>query len=1266
MRPTLHRLLLVLALALGAVPAAAQNAAPSAAEPAWGTKPYAEEKPLFDAAVDDLQAKIAAIDERIAKTAADRDAYWQDWTDDERQQAREWFQRSTHYPPAGNRLNWAKEQSSAATQRFQAVLESGRDVDLAADDDLAKARRERVWSTQLAALRARLAERNEQAIYDGIELQAVKSYLGSLINRDLGISVEEFARDAVEDTWYVYRAAADKFWDDLFDCAVKMVGRDVLRHYIGRKDPTFKLPPAMPGEVSAPGGVVVECISDLGRAALVNAFTAALRKDFVDRWTAHGIYPEVAEYWWAHFILEGESETGPNAKRVKPVLQAIGDRLLDGVVRTFENFDQTTLEQAKEVVKRDLEIEGRKRLIKAVQEEALKAARAAQTEHQRLVGVALRQESVRAAAARLGPNLYAKDWKLRFADTMDGLEVLMRQGLVYFSVTTSEQEFDLLSKPLTDEYWDVVRCLGKLERGTGAHLVLQFYGWDQDVRREFFDTCAKAREEQNLPEAQVMVDRMAGIASRASSLASELHQYCSSAEGQIALVTSDIATIEARITEMENFWQNSILASMIIEGEIDGIDQDLAKATSLAEEAERAKKQVDAAAEQACDMSEQFRADTTDQGKLDQIQAAVATARERATASDKAAQGAGEAARRAYTSAEGVVQALADVQKFRDAGGDLARVLDEADATLSLVERDADAARAAGEKLAAVGREGSILIARARQLLGTGKQTDAVKRQLDTVETLYASVQAAAGSDNGCAKKVAAAAATLRQRLAAARTRFESVKAQIEKDFAGSDVEGLANDVASAGEQARATADVAEAIAGAALETAADAETCLKLAQAARQGQDTETAAAARAAIAQCDFPTAKTLITRLPTGPERKDLVDVYRAAYDRERVTLDLWKSADAAYRAGQFDDAYEDLAEAEANTQCDAYRARLAEAMSRVTKAQVDAYAAQASAALANCDFDRAETLVRALEEGGWPVAAELRAALEAAAAREEQALALYDQGEGQADLGNTAPALAALRQAQGVTQCADLRNEIAALIASLQGTQTQDQGEVTPAPTPDTPIAPTGAWTGPWQGTMQLRDLVVDGQRMSPRDLVARIDREWEAYVGRRNAENNPLTPMELDIAGNMKEMVKSGLLLLGGPLPISFALQPEGGGYRLALPGAPPPSKDNPALVQFVQALPVLVADGQGGWHADLSDKGSTVNLTIGAADTLLSKVNFSLSLHFQVPGDVQDAGSSFNIRSLTLAIAGSADAGETGYADLVAEYQRLLRERAGR
>lgn len=1269
MRQMLRLVLLMIAFALSAgAPALAQG---TATEPAWGTRPYAVEKPLFDALFADLEAKIAAVDARIAKTAGERDAYWQDWSDDERLAAREWFQRSSHYPSAGNRLNWAKEQSGDATRRLQAVLESGRDVDITADTDLSMARRERVWSAQITQLRRKLTERNEQAIYDGIELQTVKSYLRSLLERDLGVNLDEFAKDVVEDSWYVVRAHADKFWDDMFDCAVKMIGRNVLRGVIGRSDPDFKLPPEVPGVVSTPDVAAIECLGDLARSALVNAFTAALRKDFVDRWTAAGIYPEVAEYWWANFILAGESETGPNAPRVKPVVRAIADRLLAGVERTFENFDQTTLEQMKEVVKRDLEVEGRKRLIKAVQEEAINAARAAQSQGQRLAGATLRMESVRRAKARLGPGLFANDWKLRFADTLDALEVLLRQGVVYYSVATSEDEFNRIGKPLVDEYWEVVRCLGKLERGSGAHLVLQFYGWDDDVRREFFDTCAKAKEEQNLPEAQVMADRMAGLASRASSLASLLLQYCGNANHAIKLVRSDIGTIEARITDMEKFWENSVLAEMIIGGEIDGIDQDLAKATSLAEEAERAKKQVDAAAERACDMSEQFRADPTDQSKLDQIQADVATARDRAAASDSAAQGAGKAARDVYSSAEGVIQALADVQGFRDIGGDVARAFGEADSSLSFAEREVDAARATGEKLAATAREGAVLIVRARQLLGTGKQTDAVKQQLDTIETLYVSVQSAAGTDDGCAKKAAAEAAALRQRLAAARAKFDAAKAKIEKDFGGTDIDGLMLEVAGLGDQARATADVAEAIAGAALETAADAETCLKLAQAARQGGEADVIAAGRAAIAQCDFPSAKAAIERLSRGPERQALLDAYRAAMDRELETVALWKAADGAYLNGEYDTAYATLQEAWANTQCDAYKARIAEAMTRVLAAKGDALAAEARAAIAKCDFNEAESVVLRLEDGGWPVAAELRAALVAAVAREDQAYGLYEQGGGQADLGNVEPALAALRQAQGLTQCAGLKSEIAALIAALQGMEpqqqpAQDQGEAEPdsGVAPVTPTAP-GTWSGPWRGTLQLRDLMVNGQRMGARDLAFAIEREWQNYVARRSAENNPLSPMEIDIAGKAKDLFKSGLLLLQGPVPLSFALQPEGNGYRLIIPGAPPPSRDNPPLVQFAAGLPPFLPDGRGGLRATLSDKGSVIHLDIAAADAAVSQLNLGVDIQMQVPPDTRDASATFNIRSLVMALSGSAAAGETGYGDLVAEYQRLLRERAG-
>lgn len=1244
---------------------------PSSGE-AWGTRPYAEEKALFDALVAELEGKIAAVDARIATTAGERDAYWQDWSDDERTAAREWFGRSTHYPSAGNRLNWANEQRDAASKRLTAVLESGRDVDFAADTPEGMARRAQLWSAQITLLRRELTQRNEQAIYDGIELQAIKSYLGSLINRDLGMSVEEFAADTVDDLWYVVRSHADKFWDDMFACAVKMVGRGILRRGVGLAAPEFVNLPDVPGVVSTPEGVVMECMGDIARDALVNAFTAGLRKNFVDDMVAQGIYPEVAEYWWATFILAGEEPEGPNAPRVKPVLEAIRDRLGKAVERTMDQVDQQALEQVKELWKRELEVGARERLKLEVRIAALEAARAAQSEGARLSGATIRMESFKRATEKLGPDLYAKDASLRFLEGLDAAEVLFRQGYIAYSVLGSEMAFAERGKPLIDEYWEIVRCLGKLERGSGAHLVLQYYGWAEDVRREFFKTCGEAKETENLPEAQMMADRMAGLAAAASSNASLLGLHCQYGNATLGVIEGDATAIEAALGELSNFVDQSTLSLGVVDAAFAEVDDALTKATTMAEETERAKKRTDAAAERACDMTEEVRAatDPDDQrSKLDEVVAAEALAREHAEASRAAARQSGEFAGLAVASAEELAGDLVVLRQIRDSHIEVAAALDDADASLAEAGREAAAAAKASQELARIKREATVLVARARQLLATPAQTDALRSQLATIEELYASVTAAAASDDGCARRLADRLAALEKRLAAARATAAEVAAGIAETLEGIDVDKLGQDVVARAEEAQATGDVADAIAGAAEATAADAGSCLELARAALQGGEAELAAAARAALGQCDFPAAKAAIERLPAGPEREALVVAYRGAFAREQDTLAMWNAADAAFKQGDYEEAYLSLEEAYANTACDSFKARIAEGMARVTARHAEAVATAARDAIARCDFAAAEVAISNLGEAGWAVA-ELRAALEAATTREEQASALYEEADGHAFGGDDAAALAALRQAQALSQCEPLKSSIAGGIAQLEGGgEEQEQAGDEDTASSDVaavPVSPTADWAGPWRGTLQLQEIVVNGARTPPRDLAARIEREWQAFVARRAAEGSPLSPMEEDISGQVKELVKSGLMLVDGPLPLSFVLLAEGGGYRLALPGAPAPAEDDPALVQFVRGLPLFMSDGQGGWRAALSDKGSTIDLTIAPADSALSRLDLGLALHFQVPPDVEDAGSSFNIRSLSLTIAGSAVAGETGYADLVADYRRLLSERAGR
>ncbi len=1250
------------------VAAQAQGQAPAEA---WGSRSYAVEKPIYETLVAELEGKIAESDARVAKTAAERDAYWQDWSSDERGEARAWFERSAHYPSAAKRLIWAKDEREAAAARYRTILESGADIDLAADSEAGKARRERLWGAHIALLRREVAQRNEQAIYDGIELQAVKSYLGALINRDLGMSVEEFAADTADDAWYIIKNHADKFWDELLKCAGKIVIREGVRKMLGHWASEYKTPPDVPGVVSTPEGVAAECMGDMLRNSLVNALTAAMRKNFVDDMTGQGIAPEVAEYWWSSFILEGEAAAGPNEPRVKPLVSAIYHRIGAAVEDVLEESD---MEQSKELAKRALEIEAKVRLASEVRAAALEAARTAQREGAHLAQQTLRLESVQRATQKLGPELYAKDFSLRFLEALDGVEMLLQQYTVYSSVTESRETFDRAGKPLIDEYWEVMRCLEATKQATGAHMVLQFYRWPEATRREFFSTCGETKEGANLAQARQMASQMVGLAQLASSNLADVEAHCAEGDARLRAAELAIARYEGKLLSIAH--RSNLFASigMLFDGIVEDADSTMAEATRLAEETEKAKKETEAAAEQACRLAEEIRAvsdATLLRTKLDATVAAEAQARERASAAATAAGQTEAAAKQAISAAEQARELVLQLSIMTTDAADLDGAGAEVEAAFLAVADEAQANGKASRALARVGRDATVLANRARQLLGGPTQTAAIKQQLQWIEEMYAVVKGTTARDSGCEKRLNTAIATLHERFDPLRPQATRIQADAQKVRAELGDSSSYADIWGYPDQARATADVARVIAEAAASSAADAQTCLDLARAATEGQGAELAAAGRAALGQCDYLRAKDLIERLPAGRDRQDLADAYRASVTREQKTKALWDEADALYVQGAFDEAAAKLDAALANTACETYKSRIVELIARIRAERNQLLEAAARSAIADCDFDEATAVLTAMEEAEHPKAGEIEAALESAMAREAEVDKLLAQAETLADYADDDQIVAALRQAQAMTKCTTLQGEIAASIANMR------QAAAAPAPGPElgsgqatdaspsgSPGGPvTGRWEGPWRGGLSLREFVVNGQATDPRALAARLDGEWQGFLDRRRSAGDVLAPMEEEIGGRMKEMAKSGFMLLTGDLPISFVLIGEAGGYRLALPAMPPAKASDPVLVQFVRGLPVLLPDGQGGWRAAMRDKGSSIILSITAADAALTRLNLSLSLEFQKPDDVADAGASFNIRSLRMTLAGTADPGQIPYDSLVAEYGRLISER---
>src|SRR4030042_2911428 len=150
----------------------------------WGTRPYAEEAKIFLNLVNKLKKENHPLWSAYNQSKNDLDAYWGEWSKEEKAKAEKWFKTSSYYPTklAGN----------------MEYLEPFYEKDKALWDELtANSRMLPVeqWKSYLKFLR------NEQELfyyrvtYYNNKLLAMKVYGGDWVN--------EFAEECIEDYYEV-------------------------------------------------------------------------------------------------------------------------------------------------------------------------------------------------------------------------------------------------------------------------------------------------------------------------------------------------------------------------------------------------------------------------------------------------------------------------------------------------------------------------------------------------------------------------------------------------------------------------------------------------------------------------------------------------------------------------------------------------------------------------------------------------------------------------------------------------------------------------------------------------------------------------------------------------------------------------------------------------------------------------------------------------------------------------------------------------------
>ena len=340
--------------------------------------------------------------------------------------------------------------------------------------------------------------------------------------------------DAWDHVKYIVLNHAEKFVDDLFDCAVKTLVAGMKNVALERGFSGDK-PEVRP--VSVPEqNMTVACLADVTRKSILNAMTAGFRKAFVDETSRNGVYPEVAEYWWAHFILKGESEQAPSDLRptkFKAFVNAAWSRVEAAAGRTLTG--KFALTQAKEEAKFWVR---RNAGLKAMQiaydlsiadyEQKIRNPAVANNPRLRNEIDQLTARAIRSG----GREVYLKDVYPYYVNAINDVALLVQQGVRYFEISGNEQVFQEHLPILLDEYKAIDDCLGKLQMAKGPTAIIVIYKLSQEDREDFFRRCkgpSREQREQILREVQNLSGQIWDLAERATGFQEAARRDCEAA-----------------------------------------------------------------------------------------------------------------------------------------------------------------------------------------------------------------------------------------------------------------------------------------------------------------------------------------------------------------------------------------------------------------------------------------------------------------------------------------------------------------------------------------------------------------------------------------------------------------------------------------------------------------------------------------------------------------------------------------------------------------
>jgi len=745
------------------------------------------------------------------------------------------------------------------------------------------------------------------------------------------------------------------------------------------------------------------------------------------------------------------------------------------------------------------------------------------------------------------------------------------------------------------------------------------------------------------------LDALRGLHGKALGEAADGRAACSAARGAVASIEAKSADVKARIAALEKDVQT-------LRPRVTRMNRDVADSARLVSDAEaaaekvvKAKQDAEKAALAACEKTSDLRAES-DEAKqrrmLTEVRSAstdaALQARNAANArrdTDRAAQTAEDIAERSLPTAEAV-------SRLPGRLAEVTALIGEIDALRGQVTEGIATLRESADAVAETEASAKSVHAAVMSLAATADDPAAVRAEADR---LYEAIKAIVGELTGCLQELETAQTELGEDDPA--TGMDDLSSAIATLSGQPDAQSPTDLLQTRASTARASADVAEIFAEAAESAAADAKRCLALAESAlTEDRTDDKAAAAEAAISQCRFAEARRLLKDMTGHPRYGQIASAYNSAVEREDQTKAAYGRAQTLYKNGDAEGALAALESARANTACDGFRETIDKAISRIRSSSNDSLVAEARGAIAACEFETAKKKLAELAEAGHPSYSEVKADYDAAVEREDRTRALWEQARTTHKQGDKEGALALLQSARDNTQCSDFTARIDQTIAAL--------GAAEP-PAGDQPELSAGL-AQPWKGEIRMTGMFVNGRAMDPAAVVSLIDRAAKRAKARADSNNESFASgIARAISEAILDIINVGLHLLDEGVPISFALVPEGQGYRVT---AIDPS--NADVEKNIKRIPLMVPVDEHRLRMNYTGEDGQFTLVASAeydkdADTMAMKL--------QVDGrNEPDDGMYSDIQTMRIVLTGTLQPGAIPAPQLEAEIKQRFESVARR